>query len=47
MLLCVCVPLILLLRKHYIGAANTHATTEELLNAVFSMRAVLYRILNM
>jgi hypothetical protein len=33
--------------KHIPLATNTRAAIEELLDAVFSVRSVLYRILNM
>jgi hypothetical protein len=49
-LLYVCVSLIVvrqLLGKHVPAGRNTHATTEELLDAVLSMRFVSYQILNM
>jgi hypothetical protein len=36
-----------LLGKHVPVAANTSATVEELLNAVFSMRSVSYQIVSM
>jgi hypothetical protein len=49
--LCVCVfPFIAArqrLGKQIPKLTNTHATVEELLDAVFSMRSVSYQILNM
>jgi hypothetical protein len=35
------------LGKHVQAATNAHATTEELLDAVFSMQSGSYQILNM
>jgi hypothetical protein len=35
------------LGNHFPAATNTHATVEELMDVVFSMRSVSYQILNM
>jgi hypothetical protein len=41
------VPLTQMLSKHVPAAMNTHATIEELLDALFSMRFVSYQVPNM
>jgi hypothetical protein len=46
---CLCIPPIVAtqrLGKYVSAATNTHATIEELLDAMFSMRPVSYQILN-
>jgi hypothetical protein len=35
------------LGKHFPAATNTHATVEELLDAVFSMWSLSFQVLNM
>jgi hypothetical protein len=46
---CLCVPPIVArqrLGKHIPAATNTHATIEELLDTILSMRSVFYQALN-